>query len=237
MSSCSTTSGSISSPSRMRPSPSFRPMFHDVNLQVLVNLTMLLPHNRQQNLLNVDPELKAYPVLLIKQPRDMYLRIKDIKTHICDILKETLSIIIGTKEFRLTFDVDKAGEMYRHHQSEDTSIYKALLQCEFRENPKVSFGQLFGSQHRFDVLCCRSSRRLFLLVVTCNCRVHDSKQGYMACAQATRCMGTCRSSDMHEKQELMRVGTRQKKTEPLHSWDCAILGSCRHVARNIYICT
>ena len=130
MSSCSTTSGSLSSSSRMRPSLNFQSMFHDVKLQVLVNLTMLLPHNRQQNLLNVDPELKAYPVLLIKQPRDMYLCIKDVKTHICDILKETLSISIGTKEFRLTFDVNKSGEMYRHHLSEDTSIYKALLQCE-----------------------------------------------------------------------------------------------------------
>ena len=106
-----------------------------------------------------------------------------------------------------------------------------------RENPKVSFGQLFGSQHRFDVLRCRSSHKLLLLVVTCNCRMHDSKQGYMACAQATPCMGTRKSSDMHEKQKLMRAGTRQTKTEPLHSWDCAILGSCRHVARKIYICT
>lgn len=108
-------------------------MFSDVNLQVLVNLTMLLPHNRQRNLLNVDPELKAYPVLLIQQPRDMYLCIKDVKTHICYILKETLSISIGTKEFRLTFDVTKAGELYQHHLSEDTSIYKALLQCELHD--------------------------------------------------------------------------------------------------------
>jgi len=130
MSSCSSTSGSISSPSRMRPSPSLRPKFHDVDLQVLVNLTMLLPHTRQQNLINVDPELKAYPVLLIKQPRDMYLCIRDIKQHICDILRDTLSINIGNKEFRLTFDVHRAVELYRRHLSEDTSIYRALLQCE-----------------------------------------------------------------------------------------------------------
>jgi len=107
-----------------------QPVCHDVNLQVLVNLTMLLPRNRQQNLINVDPELKAYPVLLIKQARDMYLRISDIKTHICDILKETLSISIGPKEFRLTFDIYKSGQLYRHHLSDDTSIYKTLLQCD-----------------------------------------------------------------------------------------------------------
>ena len=127
MSSCSTSSGSLSSPSKMRSTSNYQPSFHDVNLQVLVNLTLLLPHNRQQNLINVDPELKAYPVLLIKQPRDMYLCISDVKMHICDILKDTLSFSIGPKEFRLTFDVYKAGEFYRHHLSEDTSIYKKGL--------------------------------------------------------------------------------------------------------------
>ena len=130
MSSCSTSSRSLSSSSKMRSKRHYQPVFHDVNLQVLVNLTMLLPHNRQQNLINVDPELKAYPVLLIKQARDMYLCISDIKTHICDILKETLSISIGPKEFRLTFDIYKSGELYRHHLSDDTSIYKTLLQCD-----------------------------------------------------------------------------------------------------------
>ena len=129
MSSCSTSSRSLSS-SKMRSKRYGQPVFHDVNLQVLVNLTMLLPHNRQQNLINVDPELKAYPVLLIKQARDMYLCISDIKTHICDILKKTLSISIGPKEFRLTFDIYKSGELYRHHLSDDTSIYKTLLQCD-----------------------------------------------------------------------------------------------------------
>ena len=129
MSSCSTSSRSLSSPT-MRSRRHSQPLCHDVNLQVLVNLTMLLPHNRQQSLINVDPELKAYPVLSIKQARDMYLCISDIKTHICEILKETLSISIGPKEFRLTFDIYKSGELYRHHLSDDTSIYKTLLQCD-----------------------------------------------------------------------------------------------------------
>ena len=129
MSSCSTSSGSLSS-STMRSRRHFQPFCQDVDLQVLVNLTMLLPHNRQQNLINVDPELKAYPVLSIRQARDMYLCISDIKTHICEILKETLSISIGPKEFRLTFDIYKSGELYRQHLSDDTSIYKTLLQCD-----------------------------------------------------------------------------------------------------------
>ena len=43
-----------------------------LNLCILVNLNLksFLAHKRQLQLINVDPELLAYPVLQIKQPRD-----------------------------------------------------------------------------------------------------------------------------------------------------------------------
>ena len=100
------------------------------------NVTSNTFTNENYRLASIQPEehlrdcSRAESMLLIKQPRDVYLCIKDVKTHICDILKETLSISIGTKEFRLTFYAIKAREMYQHHLSDDTSIYKALLQCE-----------------------------------------------------------------------------------------------------------
>lgn len=104
----------------------FQPLHHEVDLLILVNLKSLLPHKRQLQLINVDPELKAYPVLQIKHPRDLYLCIKDVKMHICDFLWETLSMSISSNEFRLTFDVSKNGKKYRHHLADDISVYQAI---------------------------------------------------------------------------------------------------------------
>lgn len=73
---------------------------------------------------------KAYPVLQIKHPRDLYLCIKDVKMHICDILWKTLSIPISSNELRLTFDVNKNGKKYRHHLADDISVYQAIRQCD-----------------------------------------------------------------------------------------------------------
>lgn len=89
---------------RRSPSPNrrsisyFQPLTNTVEIQVLVNLKLLLPHQRQKRLLNEDPELGNCPVLHLSKPRDLYLRIDDI-----EIPWENIDHVNSTKRLQTDF--------------------------------------------------------------------------------------------------------------------------------------
>lgn len=57
---------------------------------IRVNLKMVLPHQRQLQLISIDPELLDYPIMKITTPMDLHCNIQEIKNYICDMLWNTL---------------------------------------------------------------------------------------------------------------------------------------------------
>ena len=128
---------------RRSPSPTttsfrgFQPIDSNIDLQVVVNLTQLLPHQRKHRLINVDPELRHYPVLHLQKPRDLCLTMDDIKSHISEILWQTLTISIVKNNFGLTFHLHKDGKMQSHPVTHDRTIYTTL--CCNVSSPEMYF--------------------------------------------------------------------------------------------------
>ena len=90
------------------------PLRREVHLQVHVNLKLVLPHQRRQQLLNVDPELD-YPILRIVilrivNAKDLQLPIDDIKQQVCNMLWDTLTISLEKRQFCLRLQVFHHGQ-------------------------------------------------------------------------------------------------------------------------------
>ena len=69
------------------------------DLLIKVNLKQVLPHQRQLQLISIDPELLDYPIMRITAPPELHRSIKEIKDDICDMLWNTLSISIRSDLF------------------------------------------------------------------------------------------------------------------------------------------
>ena len=146
-----------------------RPLHQEVDLLIKVNLKLVLPHQRQLRLLNVDPGVLDYPILRITTARDLYLCVEDIKGHVCDMLWETLTISINKDSFRLTFDVYKNDKYIRYPLRDDDTIYQTIVNWEqswacpvvrFTARPPTEWWHRF--QHTLKKFLLRDGKRLSL---------------------------------------------------------------------------
>ena len=97
------------------------------DLLIKVNLKQVLPHQRQLQLISIDPELLDYPIMRITAPPELHRSIKEIKDDICDMLWNTLSISIRSTSFRLTMDTHYNGK-HRDFALRDTdTIYRSII--------------------------------------------------------------------------------------------------------------
>lgn len=97
------------------------------DLTIKVNLKMVLPHQRQLQLISIDPELLDYPIMKITTPAHLHRCIKEIKDHICNMLWDTLSISISQNSFRLTLDSHHSGKHFSHALRDNDTIYQSII--------------------------------------------------------------------------------------------------------------
>ena len=97
------------------------------DLLIKVNLKQVLPHQRQLQLISIDPELLNYPIRRITSPPELHRSIKEIKDDICDMLWNTLSISIRSTSFRLTMDTNYNGKLRDFALRDTDTIYSSII--------------------------------------------------------------------------------------------------------------
>ena len=107
-----------------------QPPHRDSDLLIKVNLKIVLPHQRQLQLISIDPELLDYPIMKITTPTDLHRSIRELKEHICNILLNTLSISIRPDSFRLSLDTYHRGKYISHAIQDSDSIYKSIIEWD-----------------------------------------------------------------------------------------------------------